>query len=183
MLLTLKLLSKIHICLIGILWGADFLCRHTAKLCSKGNFCAPYRSAPPAGYSCLRQRDPSDVAPLPRRQPTRAQGASPAGFARGLRCFAPQGCRLSLAGPLHLPPFGVKWPPPRQSPPQKSSARQTCRAPKNQLFNPEISCRIAIANIHYQIAKLLFVIGIFAVFNPCSDEVAKNTSEVFVSCI
>ena len=47
------------------------------------------------------------------------QGASPAGLARGLRCFAPQGCRLSLAGPLHLPPFGVKWPPPRQSSPQK----------------------------------------------------------------
>lgn len=162
MLPTLKLLSKIHICLIGILWGADFLCRHTAKLCDKGNFCV----SPHLGGSRL--------AP---------QGASPAGFARGLRCFAPQGCRLSLAGPLHLPPFGVKWPPPRQSPPQKSSARQTCRAPKNQLFNPEISCRIAIANIHYQIAKLLFVIGIFAVFNPCSDEVAKNTSEVFVSCI
>lgn len=132
MLPTLKLLSKIHICLIGILWGADFLCRHTArapartapvvdahataKLCDKGNFCV----SPHLGGSRL--------AP---------QGASPAGLARGLRCFAPQGCRLSLAGPLHLPPFCVKWPPPRQSSPQKKKRPTNLPSAKKSIIQSQ----------------------------------------------
>lgn len=127
----LKLLSKIHICLIGILWGADFLCRHTAKLCDKGNFCAPYRSAPPAGYSCLRQRDPSDVAPLPRRQPTRAarrESRGPCPRSAVLRtarlpplpCGVPSICHHSASNGLR----------PANRHHKKRSARQTCRALK-----------------------------------------------------
>lgn len=177
MLPTLKLLSKIHICLIGILWGADFLCRHTvraparmplfaeahatAKLCDNGNFCV----SPHLGGSRLAPKRESR-GPCPRSAVLRTARLPP--LPCGSPPFATIRCQMASASPIAT---------------TKNQRPTNLPSAKNQLFNSEISCRIAIANIHYQIAKLLFVIGIFTVFNPCSDEVAKNTSEVFVSCI